>query len=83
MNRKVTDPIKLRLESGNTLLECETNWDSTFNDLLNIFVGLCSAAGYGDKSQLYENIYNTLDEQRLSDEEFERRRKENPILFKM
>lgn len=83
MSRKTTDPVKIKLESGPNSFECETNWDSSFNNILDLFIGLCSAAGFGDKSELCQIIYNKLEEEHFSDEDFERRRKENPILFKM
>lgn len=84
MNQRTTvSPAKIRLELHDKIYECELPWDSSFFDLLDVFVGLCSTATFGDKSKLYQVIYDKLEEQRLSDEDFERRRKENPILFKM
>lgn len=82
MSRKTTDPAKIRLEINSNIFEAELPWDVSFQDLIDVFVGLCSAATYGDKTDLYRRIYDSLDEQYASDEEYERRKQECPEMFK-
>lgn len=68
MNCKETSPMRITLESHGDIYKWEGAWDSSFDELLDIFVGLCSTATYGDKSELYKHIYDRLNEEYLAED---------------
>lgn len=76
------NPLKIVLEANNNRFEWTGPWDSDFDSLIEIFLGLCAAAGFPDKKDLYEFIYNKVQEEHDSLEEYERRKKECPTMFK-
>lgn len=61
--RTTTSPCKIILETHNHIQTWEGPWDSDFETLLDAFIGLCSVATYGDKSELYKYIYDFLQEE--------------------
>ena len=69
--RLTVSPMRIRLESHENVFEWEGPWDSSFDDILDVFVGLCSAATYGDKSELYSLIYNRLRDEYAAKEQLE------------
>lgn len=60
-----TSPTKLTLETFGKKFEYTGHWDITFTELLDVFLGLCSAAGFSDKTKLYEIIYEDIKENEL------------------
>ena len=78
----IDKPMKLILESHGNKYSWEGSWDSDFSKLFEVFLGLCSTATYGDITQLKDTIYNNLQEERDSLEEYERRKRECPAMFK-
>lgn len=78
----INTPMKLKLESHGETYSWEGNWDSDFLKLFNVFLGLCSIATYGDISKLKEVVYDSIQEEKESLEEYERRKQECPAMFK-
>lgn len=66
-----TSPTKLTLEQFGKKFEYTGHWDITFSELLEVFLGLCSAAGYSDKTKLYEFIYRDIKDNGLIEEKEE------------
>lgn len=69
--RLMISPMKVRLESHENVFEWQGPWDCSFDELLDVFIGLCSAATYGDKTELYKLIYNRLQEEYAAKEQLE------------
>lgn len=69
--RLTVSPMRIRLESHENVFEWEGPWDSSFDDILDVFIGLCSAATYGDKTELYQMIYNRLQDEYTAKEQLE------------
>ena len=61
--RFTVSPMRIRLESHENIFEWQGPWDSSFEEVLDVFVGLCSAATYGDKTELYKLIYSRLQDE--------------------
>lgn len=79
--RTTTSPMKITLEMHSNVFTWEGPWDSDFDSLMNVFIGLCSAGGFADKTHLKRHIHDIVEEEILSEEEYEQRKKDNPILF--
>ena len=79
--REITSPMKIVLEIHNNVLTWEGPWDCNFTTLFDAFAGLCSAAGFADKSELKQCVCNDVHEDILSQQEYEDRKKYFPKLF--
>ena len=67
-------PLKITLETNNNKFEWTGPWDSDFDTII--------ASGFSDKKNLYELIWEKVQEEHDSLEEYERRKKECPAMFK-
>lgn len=77
----MNQPMKVILESHGNRYEATLPWDCDFYKLLDTFLGLCSTATFPDKHDLYESIWQKVEDDHISEEEYEKRKRECPELF--
>ena len=68
---QTTQPTKIALESFGKKFEYTGHWDSTFLDLIDAFLSMCSGIGFADKNELYKSIYYYVKDSGLIEDESE------------
>lgn len=68
----MNQPMKLILESHGNKYTWEGPWDSGFDDLLDVFLGFCSTAGFQDKGELLESIWRDVEDQHALEKEWKK-----------
>lgn len=64
------DEYVIKINHNSTELSFSSPWDSDLDILIDAFIGMIGIYGFGDKSQIYEHIYNMVHEKHMLDGEF-------------